>query len=97
MAAHKGHAKAGGRKAGTPNKTTAFTKSIINDLLASYTESGLIAKDFHDLEPKDRLTIAEKLMQYVMPKMQSTAVDLNAGDKVITIEDKLARLAEENE
>lgn len=97
MAAHKGHAKAGGRKAGTPNKTTAFTKSIINDLLTSYTESGLMAKDFKDLEPKDRLAIAEKLMQYSIPKMQSTAVDLNTNDKATTIEEKLSKLAQEND
>ena len=28
MAAHKGHAKAGGRKAGTPNKVTADIKAL---------------------------------------------------------------------
>ena len=89
--------KTGGRKKGTPNKSTALGKEVIVSLLADYSNSGLMTSDFLALDPKDRLIIAEKLMQYTMPKMQATAIDLTTGDKERTIEDRLAELAGEDE
>ncbi len=89
--------KTGGRKKGTPNKATTLGKEVIVTLLADYSESGLMTSDFMALDPKDRLLIAEKLMQYTMPKMQSTAVDITAGDREKTIEERLAELAGEEE
>ncbi len=85
--------KTGGRKKGTPNKSTTLGKEVIVSLLADYSNSGLMTSDFMALDPKDRLVIAERLMQYTMPKMQSTAVDITTGDKEKTIEDRLAELA----
>lgn len=85
----------GGRAKGTPNKTTAATKEVITNLLTEYSNNGTMSDDFDSLEPKERLAIAEKLMQYVMPKIQSVAVDLSAGDKKITIETQLKELSEE--
>lgn len=87
--------KKGGRVKGTPNKTTAATKEIIANLLTEYSENGKMTMDFDALEPKDRLTIAEKLMQYVMPKIQSVAVDVGGGVKKITIEQELLELSQE--
>lgn len=72
-------------------------KEVIVTLLADYSESGLMTSDFMALDPKDRLLIAEKLMQYTMPKMQSTAVDITAGDREKTIEERLAELAGEDD
>lgn len=72
-------------------------KSAIVELLADYNNSGLMASDFATLDPKDRLAIAEKLMQYVMPKMQSTSVDITAEQNTKTIEDMLRDLADDNE
>ncbi len=88
--------KTGGRTKGTPNKSTMLGKEVIVSLLSDYSESGLMTSDFMALEPKDRLVIAERLMQYTMPKMQSTAVDLSVGEKSKTIEDRLAELAGED-
>ncbi|MDE5629763.1 MAG: hypothetical protein K2I69_09425 [Muribaculaceae bacterium] len=85
--------KTGGRTKGTPNKATMLGKEIIVSLLSDYADSGLMTSDFMALDPKDRLVIAERLMQYTMPKMQSTAIDLNNTDKQKTIEDRLAELA----
>ena len=56
-----------------------------------------MTSDFMALHPKDRLVIAERLMQYTMPKMQATAIDLNTGDREKTIEDRLAELAGEDD
>lgn len=89
--------KTGGRKKGTPNKATTLGKEVIVTLLADYSESGLMTSDFMALDPKDRLLIAEKLMQYTLPKMQSTAVDITAGDREKTIEERLAELAREDD
>ena len=79
--------KTGGRKKGTPNKSTMLGKEVIVSLLADYSNSGLMTSDFMALEPKERL------MQYTMPKMQATAIDLSTGDNEKTIEDRLAELA----
>lgn len=87
--------KTGGRQKGSVNKVTALSKTVIADLLAEYHSSGLMNKDFRDLEPKDRMAITEKMMQYVLPKMQSTSVDLSTSENKKTIEDTLAELANE--
>lgn len=87
--------KTGGRQKGSVNKVTALSKTVIADLLAEYHSSGLMDSDFRKLEPKDRMSITEKMMQYVLPKMQSTAVDLSTTENKKTIEDTLAELANE--
>ena len=89
--------KTGGRKKGIPNKSTLLGKEVIVALLTDYSDSGLMTSDFMALDPKDRLIIAEKLMQYTMPKMQATAIDINSADKDKTIEERLAELAGEDD
>lgn len=85
--------KYGGRQAGTPNKVTSITKAAIAELLAEYQDSGKMRADFYALEDgKDRLYIAEKMMQYVMPKMQAVAFT-EADEKTKTIEDTLIELS----
>lgn len=88
--------KTGGRKKGTPNRSTQLGKQIISSLLDDYAGSGLMDKDFQSLTPKDRLIIAERLMQYTIPKMQTTTVDINADSADRTIIDRLAELADDN-
>lgn len=87
--------KTGGRVKGTPNKVTALNRKAIEKVLADYNESGLFTQDFLSLEPKDRIAIAEKLIQYTTPKMQSTTVDLVAENTECTIDIMLRKLAEE--
>lgn len=89
--------KTGGRQKGSVNKVTAMTKAVISDLLSDYQDSGLMGSDFLALEPKDRFQCAEKMMQYIMPKMQSTSVDFNNKTTKITIEQQLRELAEDQE
>lgn len=89
--------KTGGRVKGTPNKVTGMSKAIINELLADYSGSGLMSKDFLALDGKDRLAIAEKLMQYVLPRMQSTSVDIAVDNDKKTLEETLSTLANEDE
>jgi uncharacterized protein YeeX (DUF496 family) len=89
--------KTGGRIAGTPNKATQLGKDTIMALLTSYRDSGMMDKDFAGIkDPRDRLMIAERLMQYIMPRMQSTSVDITADAKK-TIEDRLQELSGDGE
>lgn len=88
--------KTGGRKAGTPNKTTAFSKSVIQEILTDYTSSDLFKKDMKKLDPKDRLDIMVKLMAFTTPKPQSVDMSITSN-KPKTIEDALQELSEENE
>lgn len=93
MAKPKGSPKSGGRKKGTPNVTTGITKAIIADLLQAYHQTNMMTSDFMALEPRDRLLIAEKLCQYIMPKMQSVSAEVN-DQRSVTIEDRLRELSQ---
>lgn len=52
-------------------------------------------EDFDKLDAKDRMAIAEKLSQYVMPKIQAVSVDLESNISKITIEQELINLSKE--
>lgn len=73
-----GRGRLGGRKKGTPNQTTTTAREWISQLIDG--NRAQIKKDLKVLEPKDRLHILEKLMQYVVPKQQavSASVDVNS-------------------
>lgn len=92
MPRQKGAPKTGGRQKGTPNKKTAFGAEYIESLLNDYKESGLMAKDFMEVEPKDRLIIMKDLVNYLVPKKQSVAADITQHVD-ISQEQQLATLA----
>lgn len=62
----------GGRQAGTPNVLTKELRLILKGILNKELRNipGLLEK----LEPKDRLEIVVKLMQYVMPKIETVSM-----------------------
>ena len=64
-------------------------------MLTDYTNSETFLKDFAVLEPKERLMIAERLMNYVVPKMQSVAVEDANKEQKSTV-DLLIQLREGN-
>jgi len=88
--------KTGGRQKGTPNKTTAELKSVINKLIGDYQDSGQMAQDLMSIEdPRERLTTACKLMEYVIPKMRSVETDVHLdNDGTQTLMDKLKELSQ---
>lgn len=67
-----GKGRLGGRAKGTPNKVTATAKEWLAALIDKNKRQ--IERDIKQLEPKERLHILEKLMQYVIPKQQQQAV-----------------------
>lgn len=77
MARPKGMTKTGGRRKGTPNKVTGNIREWLSNLVDKNRLQ--IEKDLKALEPKDRLQVLEKFMQYTTPKMQSiqTKIDFN--------------------
>lgn len=89
----KKRVKAGGRQKNTPNKITSVTRQTISEFIAEYQNSGLMFKDFKRLEPRDRLMVVEKLLNYTIPKMQAQALEVNVNGGNKTIEDTLAELS----
>ncbi len=71
----KGTKKTGGRKKGTPNKTTSTVRSWLNNLIDSNREQ--IEKDLKELEPKERLQMLEKFLQYTTPKMSNVQQNID--------------------
>jgi len=60
-----------GRPKGSGNKVTTDLRQAIADFLNDNWEK--IQSDFDKLEPKDRLSFIEKLLQYNLPKLQSVS------------------------
>lgn len=84
-----------GRPKGSPNKLTLDMRTVIARLLDEYHKSGLMLKDFLALDPDKRLIIAERLMQYALPKLQATTVDLTASSAPSSIDDTLRALSQD--
>ena len=82
-----------GRPKGTPNKVTSDLKEWINALI-NRNLSG-IEKDLKGLEPKERLQIFEKLMQYVVPRQQSISVEAQIQAEYQAIESLIEKLPDE--
>jgi len=74
----KGCTKSGGRKAGTPNKISADARIFIKNMLMENEE--LLMRDFALLEPKDRLLIMERLLNYIIPKRTENSLNANLMD-----------------
>lgn len=70
-----GRGRLGGRAAGTPNKVSGTLKEWLTSLIDKNRTQ--IEKDLQDLEPKERLQMMEKLMQYVIPKQAAQQVKLD--------------------
>lgn len=87
--------KTGGRVKGTPNKVTAFGKEMIAGMLDEYQKSGRMNEDFYALDAEKRLTIAERMMNYVLPKQQSVKADVKSEVVDQTLAEVLNELAGE--
>lgn len=94
--------KTGGRTLGIPNKPKPSQKIVhgfISDFVDDYFSSGRFEDDFNALtDPRDKISVVEKLINYIIPKQNASKVDLTAKDKVDkSFVENLAALAAENQ
>lgn len=73
MAFELGHTKIGGRAKGSLNKISLQLRETISDFLNDNFE--LIIKDFHSLQPKERVKFYCDLLNYGLPKLQSVQME----------------------
>lgn len=72
----KGHKKTGGKEKGTPNKTTAELKGIINTIISDQIVQVNVTLDaLRESDPDKYLNMLFKLMEFVMPKKRDVTSD----------------------
>lgn len=64
-----------GRPLGSRNKSTAEIQNWVQKLISSNLKQ--IQKDMKSLEPKERLKIFEKLLNYVLPRKSSVSTQID--------------------
>lgn len=86
-----------GRPKGVPNKVTKVTREWITTLIDK--NRAQIEKDLKALDPKDRVTIIERLLQYVVPKASSVNVSFEqlSDDQLNVLINELTKNINENE
>lgn len=65
MARPKGIPKTGGRKKGTPNRSTDELRNLLQSFINTNMET--LQTDYDKLEPKDRLNFINSLLRHVLP------------------------------
>ena len=100
MGRKKGCLKTGCRKKGTPNKATQTAKEWIVQTLSANWEQ--MKSDLKVLEPKERLQLLFKLLEYVAPKQRETSNNIKFEDltdeEMDELIDKLTNgISDENE
>jgi hypothetical protein len=64
-----------GRPAGSQNKVTVEIRQRINDIVENQLQT--FESDLQAIEPKDRLQMIEKLLSYLIPKMQAQSIEID--------------------
>ena len=90
MSRPKGMPKTGGRAKGTPNKVTNSLREWIASIIDKNKEQ--IESDLEELEPKERLQIILKLIDYVIPKAQAEDEDESHPETVNLIQESIRLL-----
>jgi len=70
--------KTGGRKKGTPNKTTQEIRDKFSLLLSNNIDT--LQNDINQLEPKDRIKTLIDISKFVIPTLKATELKMNNED-----------------
>jgi len=89
----KGITKSGGRQKGTPNRVTSDTKQWIKELVDG--NRGVFEADLKIIEPDKRLSILEKMMAYIVPKLSSVDVKTQINAEYEALEKLLKNAPDE--
>jgi hypothetical protein len=84
--------KTGGRNKGTPNKVTTELRVRISNFLDAKFDT--ILDEFNELEPKDKVNLYLKLIEYVIPKMRSFEETTLSQLLAMTPQQRAARIQE---
>ena len=71
-----GTVKTGGRVKGSVNKTTAELRQLVASIVEKNIDK--VTDDLSKMQPKDRVAMLEKLMAYVLPRMQAITANVSA-------------------
>jgi hypothetical protein len=71
----KGTPRTGGRQKGTPNKITKAVRVTLVKFINRNMRT--LQRDFDELEPKDRLTLLERFLPYVLPKQATIKAEIS--------------------
>ena len=71
--------KTGGRKKGTPNKTTAEIREKYKMLISESIDT--LKEDIDQLEPKDRIKAILELSKFVLPTLKATDLKIDNSDE----------------
>jgi hypothetical protein len=84
-----------GRPKGASNKVTKPLRQIISDFLSANFET--IQTDFKKLPPRDRAKVYSDLLQYGIPKLSSSSMEIDfnkfSDDQLDEIIDKITKTA----
>lgn len=82
-----------GRPKGKPNKITQDVRGWLSAVIDKNRKQ--MERDLKKLEPKDRLQMLEKLMQYVVPKQQAVSTEIDftklSDDQLDAVIDQLTK------
>ena len=87
-----GRGRLGGRKKGTPNKTTKNMREMLASFCAD-TYDDFVEAYARILNPKERCEIWLKAQQFVTPRLNAVDVDLKNNDN--SFQSELERMADE--
>ena len=68
-----GRGRLGGRKKGTPNKSTSDLKNWLSGVLNENRNQ--FEKDLRELLPEERIKVLSGLFNYVIPKQQTLSIE----------------------
>ena len=71
-----------GRPKGAVNRVSPLQKVLIDEVLSVLSES--LLQDISTMKPKEKIELWKDLQEFIQPKLQRVAVDLDTPDDKIT-------------